>query len=137
VSIVSSFGSRLCKLGLTQGFIHPSTKWQSPISDPEAPLPSITLSSLTLSEPEVAHIFHLPLSYLTSPTRLHSYKFRGGVPYWAVDVSDLIPEGGVQTESVKFGEQDEVGSGKNSKLEVWGLTGWYLTLLMRVLEVYP
>ena len=30
---------------------------------------------------------------------------------------------------------DEIGAGRGG-LEVWGLTGWYLSLLMRALEIY-
>jgi hypothetical protein len=84
----------------------------------------------------VASIFHLPLASLSSPTRLRPYKFRGGVPYWAVDVSDLVGKGEGQVEWAKFTGQDEVGGGQDGRLEVWGLTGWYLTTLMKVLEVY-
>jgi hypothetical protein len=53
-----------------------------------------------------------------------------------VDVSDLVVEGGGQAEWPKFTGKDEVGGGKDGRLEVWGLTGWYLTLLMKVLEVH-
>lgn len=28
---------------------------------------------------------------------------------------------------------DEIGGGRDGKLEVWGLTGWYLGLLMQAL----
>jgi len=118
------------------GFIHPSAGWLSVGSNPDTPLPSISLSSLTISQPEVASIFHLPLAALSSPTRLRLSKFRGGVPYWAVDVSDLVGTGGGQAESAKSIGKDEVGDGKGGRLEVWGLTGWYLTMLMKVLEVH-
>jgi hypothetical protein len=30
----------------------------------------------------------------------------------------------------------ETAGGLEGDLEVWGLTGWYLSLLMRVLELY-
>lgn len=32
---------------------------------------------------------------------------------------------------------DEIGGGKAGRLEVWGLTGWYLNLLMKALNIYP
>lgn len=88
-----------------------------------------------ISQPEVAQVFHLPLSVMTSPSRLKSYLFRGGRPYWAVVVSDLVSNQGEKWES-DMADTDESGVGRNGKLEVWGLTGWYLSLLMRVLEVY-
>ncbi|KAG1880304.1 hypothetical protein C8R48DRAFT_683389 [Suillus tomentosus] len=74
------------------------------------PLLSISLSSLTISQAEVATVFHLPLSAFTS---LRGFEA----------VND--PSG-----------HSEVSGGKEGRLEVWGLTGWYMTLLMRILKVY-
>ncbi|KAG1907689.1 NUDIX hydrolase domain-like protein [Suillus fuscotomentosus] len=73
---------------------------------PDDPLPSISLSSLTISQAEVAT---------------------------AIDVFDLV-EGfeGVNDPS----GHSEVSGGKEGRLEVWGLTGWYVILLMRILKVY-
>ncbi len=31
---------------------------------------------------------------------------------------------------------DEVGPGVNGRIEVWGLTGWYLSLLMKMMQIY-
>lgn len=98
----------------------------------DTPLPSISLTSLTISQPEVATIFHLPLAALISHARLKPHHFRGGRPYWAIDVSDLVPPGG-PCESSDTRGQSEINGGR---LEVWGLTGWYLCLLMKVLKVY-
>lgn len=95
-------------------------------------LPSISLASLTVSEPEVATIFHLPLTAFTSRTRLRPYEFRGGRPYWAIDVSDLVLHGGPWESSDTHGQSQTNGR----RLEVFGLTGWYLSLLMKVLKVY-
>ena len=33
-------------------------------------------------------------------------------------------------------QRDEIGGGREGRLEVWGLTGWYLSALMRILRVY-
>lgn len=33
-------------------------------------------------------------------------------------------------------EEDEIGPGVDGRVEVWGLTGWYVTLLMKALHVY-
>lgn len=60
---------------------------------PSANIPSLSMSSLKPSAPEVANVFHLPLAELVSPKRLHEHQFRGGTPYWALDVSDIV--GGV------------------------------------------
>ena len=115
-------------------------------SDLDAPLPSLPLASLTLSPFEVAHAFHLPLTALRSASRLHPYLFRGARPYYAVDVSDVVGGTGA-VHSDGFGsadvrwasvpkQRDEVGGGREGRLEVWGLTGWYLCTLMRILRVY-
>ncbi len=103
--------------------------------DPDTPLPSLALSSLSPSAPEVANIFHLPLSALLSPARLRSHRFRGqqGVPYWAVDVTDLVTGNGRVHEKGAEEVVDEVGEGRDGRLEVWGLTGWYMGLLMEAL----
>ena len=109
------------------------------------PLPNLNLTDLRLSQREVAHAFHLPLSELVSAPRLHQYLFRGLSPYYAIDVSDIITDhaGGRVVSSdgqVPWAsdpeERDEIGGGKEGRLEVWGLTGWYLNVLMRVLGVY-
>jgi len=114
------------------GFIHGDTRSRHyQPEDPDAPLPSLSMSSLTISQPEVAHAFHLPLSTLTVPSRLKPDLFRGGRPYWAITVSDLVAGSGVEWES-NTGRD----GGLEGELEVWGLTGWYLSLLMKVLEVY-
>ncbi|KAG1731994.1 uncharacterized protein EDB91DRAFT_1330302 [Suillus paluster] len=97
------------------------------------PLPSISLSSLTMSQPEVATVFHLPLSAFVSPARIRPDMFRATNLYWAIDVSDLVE--GFEGVSDPLG-RPEVGGGKEGRLEVWGLTGWYMSLLMRILRVY-
>lgn len=103
-------------------------QWQDPLLSP-------SLSSLQLSEPEVAHVFHLPLTLLADPNRLRESKFRGGDSYIAVDVSDLIGEG-VEWAGTDPEGRDEFGGGAGGKLEIWGLTGWYLGILMKRLGVW-
>jgi hypothetical protein len=88
------------------------------------------MNSLTLSQLEVAAIFHLPLATAATPARLRVHHFRGGRPYWAVEVSDLI-KGPPSTEL-----SHASGDGPKQTLEVWGLTGWYLFLLMKALKLY-
>jgi hypothetical protein len=96
-------------------------------------LPSLSLSSLTISQSEVATVFHLPLSAFTAPARLRPDMFRATRPYWAVDVSDIVE--GFERVNDPLG-QPEVGGGREGRLEVFGLTGWYMSLLMRILRVY-
>lgn len=112
--------------------------------DLDSPLPSIHLSSLRASAPEVAHVFHLPLAALVQPARLRAHQFRGERPYWAIDVTDIVSsatkgDGEKKNGQVEWAGEtdvDEVGGGREGKLEVWGLTGWYLNLLMCALGVY-
>lgn len=65
--------------------------------------------------------------------------YRGQEPYYPIDVTDIVQlalkdEGVITT---KTGEtEDEIGLGVDGRVEVWGLTGWYVTLLMKALHVY-
>ncbi|KAJ6496778.1 hypothetical protein DFH09DRAFT_1204992 [Mycena vulgaris] len=116
------------------GFVHERTDYRSYV-DGNNPLPSIDLAAIerTASKEEVAAIFHLPLTELANPSRLRQYLFRHQRPYWAVEVSDLVPtdEDGLSftSGSIETSQEDEVGGGREGRLEVWGLTGWYLSLL--------
>ncbi|KAG1794842.1 NUDIX hydrolase domain-like protein [Suillus plorans] len=123
IDILGQFGLPERSLMGLRGFVYPH----------DDPLPSISLSSLTISQAEVATVFHLPLSAFTSPARIRPDMFRAASPYWAIDVSDLV-EGfeGVNDPS----GHSEVSYGKEGRLELWGLTGWYISLLMRILKVY-
>lgn len=98
--------------------------------DLEAPLPSLRMDSLTPSQLEVAAAFHLPLTLAASPTRLHVHHFRDGQPYWAVEVSDLIKS------AIQIQSSHSNGDGPKEKVEVWGLTGWYLFQFMKALKIY-
>ncbi|KAF8196744.1 NUDIX hydrolase domain-like protein [Mycena galopus ATCC 62051] len=114
------------------GFIHENT--ERPSIEEDQPLASVDISALKrmASKDEVAAIFHLPLAELANPARRRQYLFRDQRPYWAVDVSDLVSgEDGLpfSSESVEKTLPDEVGGGREGRLEVWGLTGWYLGLL--------
>lgn len=124
----------------------------------EDPLPSLDMPAIrkNVSKSEVDTVFHLPFSALTAPSRLRSSLFRGHRPYWAVNVTDLVREQRGDNQREDFDrdnalqmlahlekgsgspieDDDEIGSGKSGRLEVWGLTGWYLSLLMRTLRVY-
>ena len=100
------------------------------------------MSSLHASEPEVAHVFHLPLSRLVDSSKLRKHMFRGFHPYWAVNVTDLVEstknDKTVNRDGVPWAPEtgiDEVGEGIGGKLEVWGLTGWYINVLMRALGI--
>lgn len=115
------------------GFVYPHDNHRVDTGSPDDPLPSISLSSLTISQAEVATVFHLPLSAFTSPARIRLDMFRATSPYWAIDVSDLVE--GFEGVSNPLG-QPEVGGGKEGRIEVWGLTGWYMSLLMKIIRVY-
>ncbi|KAJ7132125.1 hypothetical protein C8R44DRAFT_829415 [Mycena epipterygia] len=115
------------------GFIHETA--DRSYTNGNDPLPSIDLSAIerTASRDEVAAIFHLPLLELANPLRSRPYLFRNERPYWAVEVADLVPAGDdglpFTSESIERSQEDEVGGGREGRLEVWGLTGWYLSLL--------
>ena len=89
-----------------------------------------------LSPSEVAAVIHLPLSALMSPTRIRSSLFRRQEPYWVVDVTDMVqPTIRAERVTTRAAEEikDELGY---ERIEVWGLTGWYLSLLLKILQVY-
>jgi nudix motif 8 len=121
-----------------QGYIHAAEPVLS--NQPCSPLPSISLSSLQICQREVASIFHLPLAALACPPRLHSKMFRGERPYWTIDVSDIAWDGHAviaDIEETKYRQVSESSTERHDRLEVWGLTGWYLSQLMKVMNIRP
>jgi hypothetical protein len=88
------------------------------------------MDSLTPSQLEVAATFHLPLALAATPTRLQVHCFRGAQPYWVVEVSDLIKS------AIQIPSSHPDGVGPKEKVEVWGLTGWYLFQFMKALKIY-
>ncbi|TRM65268.1 NUDIX hydrolase domain-like protein [Schizophyllum amplum] len=121
------------------GFIHRDIA--RPHYGPDDPLPSVDLHAIREQKAlaEVADVFHLPLAEIQPRTRL-SY-FRGHQPYNAVNVSDLAAPGRyaamTRNSPLQSDEDDsEMGASGDpeAKLEIWGLTGWYLTLLTRIMQ---
>lgn len=130
---------------MLQGFVRLRSTGR-PTSEDD-PFPSIDLLSLhsELSQNEVAVAFHLPLAAFADPSLMRSYLFRGhNRPYTGIDVTNIVLTAGGKELDIKTmsnedspGEKsDEVGPGKEGRIEVWGLTGWYLSLLMKTLGVY-
>ncbi|THU91513.1 hypothetical protein K435DRAFT_780679 [Dendrothele bispora CBS 962.96] len=124
------------------GFVYPKGVAQfEPLMDDD-PLPScdLDLVKASVNAPEVDSVFHVPLSELTSASRLRRSMFRGQRPYSAVNVSDIVygrPNlSGIQGHDKASEDDSEIGTGKHEgELEIWGLTGWYLTLLLRALRL--
>ena len=114
-----------------KAFLH--EKPYEPTSDTNetSPLLSPLLSSLTLSQIEVATVFHLPLNRLTDPHYLREHQFRGSTPYWAHDVTNLVAPG-TEWSNAGVSSGGEGDEGFDGRLEIWGLTGWYLNLLTKV-----
>ncbi|KAF7309648.1 putative Nudix hydrolase NudL [Mycena indigotica] len=118
------------------GFVH-TTAERKPQTDPDdEALPSIDISAIqnSSSKDEVELVFHLPLTELINPTRLRAYLFRNERPYSAIDVSDLVPPNSGLTSVSTEPPQGEIGPGTEGRIEVWGLTGWYLSLLSSTLK---
>ena len=121
---------------LPQGFVHASE--ESKKTKEDEPFPSIDMNLIEGSPDEVAAVFHVPIAALLAPSRLRSSLFRGGRPYWSIDVTDIVSS---HVEAVVPDPEeemivDEVGPGTSGKIEVWGLTGWYISLLMKKLGGY-
>ena len=115
-----------------KAFLHEHPYEPTPNKVDTSPLPSPPLSSLTLSQAEVATVFHLPLNRLTNPHYLREHRFRGSSSYWTCDVTDLV-EPGTEWSNAGASSGNEVDGGFDGRLEIWGLTGWYLNLLLKVL----
>jgi hypothetical protein len=100
------------------------------------------MSTLHPASPEVAHVFHLPFQDIVSPERVRPHLFRGVTPYWVVDVTDIVTDtAAANGTAVRWAPEtgvDEImmGGERHGRLEVWGLTGWYLNVLMRALGAY-
>ena len=114
-----------------KAFLHEKPYKSALDTDDTSPLPSPPLSSLALSQVEVAGVFHLPLKRLTDPCYIREHQFRGSAPYWAYDVTNLVAPG-IEWSNAGANPNDEVGGGFDGLLEIWGLTGWYLNLFMKV-----
>jgi hypothetical protein len=88
---------------------------------------------------EVATTIHLPLKFFAFPTRIRTSTFRAEEPYWVIDVTDLVQsvlgEDATITRNTSE-EERETRPGIDGRIEVWGLTGWYISMLMKVLQVY-
>ncbi|CAE6454626.1 unnamed protein product [Rhizoctonia solani] len=122
------------------GFIHAragTIENEAKIGD--TALPSFPMSSIRPSFPEVAHAFHLSLADivdLDQRQRLRAHSFREGAPYWSIDVTDKVSGAPGLTWADASGIDEIGGSDQPGKLEVWGLTGWYVNVLMKWLDVY-
>ena len=119
-------------LGPSQGFVHAASRTQ--LKSNEEPFPSLDMTELRkqASSLEVATVFHLSLAELVSPSRQRWSLYREERPYYAFDVTDLVRDTDVVLPTIKS-DVDEMGPRMDGRLEVWGLTGWYLTMLMRIL----
>ncbi|WVW78362.1 hypothetical protein I302_100316 [Kwoniella bestiolae CBS 10118] len=125
------------------GFIH-----SDPQPFPSIPqtLPSLPLSQITPNPDEVSSIITLPLSALRDPQKLAVHYFRLNLnrPYYRVGVQDYMidKEHTTKTNTLRKDEK-KIDGGENpirsvgveengessEKLEVWGLSGWFLNRL--------
>lgn len=125
---------------IPKGFVHAMDKDEITLANNE-PFPSIDIEEIRqrISPSEVAAALHLPLKHFASPNRVRASLYRGKEPYYPIDVTDIVRSALKEDEMIatKKGEtEDEVGPGVDGRVEVWGLTGWYVTLLMKALHIY-
>ncbi|KAH8832440.1 NUDIX hydrolase domain-like protein [Flagelloscypha sp. PMI_526] len=123
------------------GYVHRDPFTLTQLSDDEE-LPSLHLDEINrlASKDEVAEVFHLPLSALLSPTLVKRRLFRNETPYSCIDVTDLLspqvrPSPTSSSPEVELRNDgsttNTLRSNCSGRIEIWGLTGWYLTILMR------
>ncbi|WVQ69326.1 uncharacterized protein L199_007543 [Kwoniella botswanensis] len=126
------------------GFIH-----SDPQPFPSIPqtLPSLPLSDLTPNSEEVSSIITLPLSALQDPSKLSVHYFRLDLnkPYYRIDCKDYLLNRHRQQQQQQAKGDDRHSSDQNpnrtigleengessEKLEVWGLSGWFLNKLAK------
>lgn len=101
--------------------------------EPEAVLPNFDERELVLYEREVAKAFHLTLEELLDEKRLKEHQFRGRPTYWTVNVSDKVSEEYWTTPELLPGEEESRGE---AQLIIWGLTGFYLNLFMKLVKLW-
>ncbi|KIM32887.1 hypothetical protein M408DRAFT_326600 [Serendipita vermifera MAFF 305830] len=141
IHIIAPFGP--LERSLSGRLVHPFAGYlsPSPIPQPTTPseeasttaLPNLNLSLLSTNPSEVALLFHLTLEELTNEKRLDQHHFRGHPPYWCVNVSDKVAEEYWTTPrrlpTEVAGDEEAIDRGK--RLEIWGLTAYYLNQFMR------
>jgi len=78
---------------LVKVFLHEKSYGSTPGVDDASPLPSPSLSSLTLFQVEVTAASHLHLNPFTDPRYLREHRFCESTPYWACSITDLVAPG--------------------------------------------
>lgn len=101
------------------------------------------MTTLKLNTTEVAQVFYLTFEELADERRLRNHQFRGRPAYWTINVSDKVDPVYWTSPLHLPGEQPlgqtgefTVAGERQAKLEIWGLTGWYLNLFMRVVKLW-
>jgi hypothetical protein len=100
------------------------------------------MTTLNLNTAEVAQVFYLTFEELADERRRRHHQFRGRPAYWTINVSDKVDPVHWTSPLYLPGEQphgqtsDAVAGEREVRLEIWGLTGWYLNLFMRVMKLW-
>ena len=101
------------------------------------------MATLKINTAEVAQAFYLTFEELADERRLRHHQFRGKPAYWTTNVSDKVDPVYWTSPLYLPGEQPHEQAGefavadkRQAKLEIWGLTGWYLNLFMRVVKLW-
>lgn len=120
-----------------QAYIHSRPQAEDHrLSDTED-LPALDVTKLRLSIAEVQSVIVLPipgLEFITDtsePLSIIRQMFRERVPYDVVDVS-RIP-----MVSLSDSSSSEWTSPTGDRVEIWGLTGWILDVMLRRFGVWP
>lgn len=119
----------------SQAFIHQTR------DDRQAVLPELDLTRLRLSPAEVQSVVALPIPFLRD---LSSHKipvlgrerqlFRNRFPYDVIDISNAPV---VETKEEASGWTSSIISrGLTDRVEIWGLTGWFVDVFLRRLGIW-
>jgi len=82
-----------CQVTLVKAFLHVKPHGSTPDVDDAFPLPSPSLSSLTLFQVEVTAASHLHLNRFTDPRYFREHRFYESTPYRACNITDLVAPG--------------------------------------------
>lgn len=102
-----------------QGFVHADSTSRGSTSEA---LLSLDTRQLTPSPDEVSSLFTFPLAELrnTQPHSIHHFRLDPRRPYHKYRVGHLLPPESLATDEARQAA---------AKLEVWGLSGWFLNRL--------
>ena len=102
-------------------FLHEKSYGSTPDGGDASPLPSPSLSSLTLFQVEVTAASHLRLNHFTDPRYLQEHRSCESTVYWVCNITDFVAPG---IEWSNAGADSKGGVGGGHIQQTWLGTVW-------------